>query len=1358
MAQMTSEQLLAMQKVNKNTLISAAAGSGKTHVLVNRICELILNKEVSIDRLIIMTFTRDAAKEMKNRIKSTLENKINELKNTNTEEGLVNYLISQSILLQNSKICTIDSFCKSLIDENFSLIDELDPNYRVAENNELELILNDIISKIIEETCMTEEYNYFYKCYIDKNDDKVRSMLIEGLNFVNGLVHPIEYLDYQIDNIDKINENAKNEYLKTIKENINRCLIKLKNRIDEENIYLSENDAKDKEKLQEKILQGKTFYDNVSKLILIDETNEFYNYLIKNSFVYDRDNKRVKFGSPKSTSTVKIEEAENLAEMIRVYKNILSINDNPDNFSKKLELSYIKLLKELYIKFNEEKLKKNVVSIADFQKFAINVLYVKNENGEYGFSELAKDLQNKYDEIYIDEYQDTNYLQEELIKALSNNFKNNNVFMVGDLKQSIYRFRNAKPNIFIDKMNKYVVDTDSNRLISLNKNFRSSSNVLNITNSIFNVAMTKEFGKIDYKNTAELVHGRDEDKVKNDLSYLINDDKKTEIFILNNMSSSEINLIKNKQNDDNKNADNVEPEIINYKIEDEAKLLANIIKKLHDIDGYHYRDIVLLHRAPSSIAKTYMNIFSEVDIPLVAELKSGFYNSYEIKLAISLLTTIDNPLNDIELTAVIRSKLYDVNNSELLFLKYTYKNGINTKHRQYFCLYDSINMFIYRFEYGFYNNEIVEDKLMTFNNDNKKDYEDEIKQSFDEIKKEYNIDIDILYLKLRKFIIDLRYFNNISRYKTISELLNIIYDRTNLYNYVSSLAGGKIRSGNLDILMSNAISYESTSYVGLYNFIRYIEQIKERDDEGLAKVFEDSEDIVRLISIHKSKGLQYPIVILPHLNKKYNLRDIDNTKEVLFDDEFGISLNNMDYNKKIGNNTIKKTLIKNKIEIETKEEETRLFYVATTRAEEKLIMTFTINNTKDIDRSSDFYNAENDEINVDDLTNINQYYQLLKCGIANKNSEICTDTKQNKYKILDKEKIVCINCKPENQNNVKTNDDSEVILHIYKNVPIETKTLENLDEDIEDLMNFDDFDDLCNNNKQLINQINDKKTELGISDLDYNQIMTDIKNNDKKIDDLNHIMISDGKYFNYEYDYLKLLKPKFSVSEIKHSDNNFYNAKPVTFKDEDEDISIDEDNSNNIERVGGADVGNEYHKFMEKFDFNNIDLTNYKYVKKEYIEKFINSDIGIRMKKASEKNRLYKEQKFMKLFKQSDILKYRKELLEINNNDNKLNEQIVEINEQIEYYNQNPYKDEDIIIQGIIDAFFIEENDKGEKEIIVVDYKTDSISNGKITKKELIDKYKIQLDIYSNALSEMLNMKVKQKYIYSFALNEDIKI
>ena len=1319
MSNLTKEQLAAIEKVNKNTLVSAAAGSGKTHVLVSRICELVSSGKISIDRLVIMTFTRDAAKEMKNRIKLAIDDKINELANDNSDKELLENLINQSTMIQNAKISTIDSFCKNLIDENFSLLTDIDPNYRIGNNNELELIEEDVLSNIIEETCMEESYNYFYKCYINKGDSQIRDMLKMGLKFLSSLSQPNMFLDYHINNYDDVCKESKNKYINEIKNKILVNYNLLKDRIEEENEFYNITEEKNKNKLLDKIEKANIIFNDVKKLLDKEDNETFCEYLINTNFEYIIDRKQAVFGSEKSKFKNKIEEAEELDKTVNQYKNNLSINKNITDNSKILEISYMKLLKIFYERFENEKIKKNVISISDLQKYAIKLLYKNDDNNNLVFTDLALDLQKKYDEIYIDEYQDTSIIQEDLIRALSNDFNNNNVFMVGDLKQSIYKFRNAKPKLFVDKMNIYSKDTINNRLISLNKNFRSSRNVINITNAIFNNTMTEKFGQIDYINTSQLVHGRDEDDKKDKLKYLLNDDKRTEINILN---------IPSKKEDE---------EVVKYTVEDEIKLIANRIKKLHDEDGYQYRDIVILHRAPSKITKEFVNIFSETNIPIIAEMKSGFYQSYEIKLAISLLKTFDNPLNDIELTAVLRSKLYDINNQELVFLRYIYKLNEDTKIRKYFCLYDSINMFIYRYEYGLYNNNEVDDKLFVFNDE--EEIQDDVNLDIDIIKQKYKIDIDNLYLKLRKFVLDLRYFTNISRYKTVSEVLNILYDRTNLYNYAYSLSNGRVRIGNLNLLLSNAKIYEQTSYVGLYNFIRFIEQIKERDDEGLASVFDENEDIVRFISIHKSKGLQYKVVIMPNLNKEYNMQDLKQSNPILFDDEYGVSLNNISYEKKYIAPTIKRLLIQSKMEIETKEEEARLFYVATTRAEEKLIMTFINKNTQREDRLDSYINKNNDNDNsYNELTKIKSYEGLLQYAIP-----------KNQNGIVDGKNTIYIDITPQksDNDNIISKEDTEVVLNIYRNEKIDLKKIDEYEEETDNIMNYNDIDELVNN-EQAQNEIIKIKQNLGINDLNYDLIIE----NSKSVD-INKIKISDGKYFEYKYDYLNKIKPKFSVSEIKNIEDN--NIKQVIYKDDDEELTIDEDKKNNIIRVGGQDIGNEYHKFMEKFDYANIDLSDYKYIKKEYIDNFVNSQLGIRMKKAYENKKLYREQKFMKLFQYTDILKFRKQMYEMNTDrEESVDEKIKNIISQIEFYEKD--KNEDVIIQGIIDAFFIETNEKGEEEIVLVDYKTDGMKTGKINKKHLIDKYKIQLDLYKEALSSILNINIKQSYLYSFALSEEI--
>ena len=528
------------------------------------------------------------------------------------------------------------------------------------------------------------------------------------------------------------------------------------------------------------------------------------------------------------------EVAENPDEDLQY---ILNIRDTEKiDKTKKNDYILLVLLKEFYELYYNEKFKRRIVSISDFQKLTLKLLHKKDDNG---YSPLAQKYQQKFKRIMVDEYQDTSDIQEEILSAISDNFNNYNVFMVGDVKQCIYAFRNAKPNIFNAKYEQYV-DVNQikdnvekqNILIKFNKNYRSSAEVIDTTNKVFEKLMIKNYGNIDYKEEGvKLLHGRDEEKAK-----YKGIDKKTYLPY--------------------------------YFVVIALEYVFDVIANLHDIDGIDYKDIVILHPTPSSLIDEYSMEAAKRDIPFVGNLKAGFYNSYEIVLMCAILSIIDNPVNDVDLSTVLLSKVINMTDNDFVLIKCINKHikKADNLSRRFFSLYETISRI---------NDDedlervTVENKIIS-----EKDYisiKDKINSYF------------VLFNKLRQY----------QRIKSTSELVSIIYDEANVYNSMRTMKNGNIRIANLDLFLLKAKAFEETSYSGLFNFLRYIEQIKTNDiDESPAAVYDEKDDVIRLLSIHSSKGLEYPIVILPNLESK--LKPFNTTPKVLYDTDYGVGL--MDIN------------------------------------------------------------------------------------------------------------------------------------------------------------------------------------------------------------------------------------------------------------------------------------------------------------------------------------------------------------------------------------------------------------------------------------------------------------------------------
>ena len=844
-------------------------------------------------------------------------------------------------------------------------------------------------------------------------------------------------------------------------------------------------------------------------------------------------------------------------------------------------------------KFNEKKSEKNIMDFSDIEHNALKILLRKNEKGTYEKTEIAKKYEEKFQEIAIDEYQDSNLVQEYILTSISND---KNIFMVGDVKQSIYRFRQAKPELFLNKYENYgITANDLGQKIQLFKNFRSRKNILDVTNIIFEDIMSKEFGEIEYNETEYLNLGANYEEPEKECDFA----GKAELDIIE---------LKEETTDEEKEEEETTEELLE-KTEIEAKFVAQKIRDLIDNKyqvydrkkGYRdikYKDIVILLRATSNVANIFEKELSNQEIPVFSDQASNYLESIEIKNIISLFKIIDNPYKDIPLVTVMRSIIGDFTDNELIEIRLCKKDG---------HYYDSIK------------EALISKK---------------IKQETKE--------------KLKAFTEKIEKWREEEKYLPLNEFIWKIYKETDYYNYVRLMPNGEVRKANLKMLFDRAKEYEKISFKGLFNFIRYLEKIKNNNsDLASAKVIGENENVVRIMSIHKSKGLEFPIAIISRANKKFNQKDLTDT--ILMHQDIGIGMQYVNYDRQIEYTTAAKEAIKLKIKEESIAEEMRILYVALTRAKEKLIITGVENDLeKSLEQKRELlenYEKENGKIN----------HLLLKKDLS----------------YLGWLELVYLN---------------------HKN--------------IEEYMQL---------NKVLRKDIlkeEEKKEEK--------QIKT-IFEDEEELEKISKIL-------NWEYQYKDMtsIQSKMSVTKIKELKNKeISKQEPAETKPK----FIEEK-----KKLTSAEKGTLIHLILQKLDFSK------KYTKQE-IEKFIES--------------LYEKQIINKLQKESiDSEKIYKIVTSKFFENIQTAKQVYKETPFYTYINTkeiyNTENEENILVQGIIDLYYITKDD----EIALVDYKTDYVEN----EEELIEKYKIQLEIYKKALEEALNKKVKETYIYSIGLNKAIKL
>ena len=897
----TNEQLQAIKTRRCNLLVAAAAGSGKTAVLVERIIRIITDEEnpVDIDKLLVVTFTSAAASEMRERIAAAISKALEKSPNSKN-------LQRQLTLLSRANITTMHSFCLDVIKNYFYTID-LDPSFRIGDETEATLIKNEILEELFEEYYEedNEEFKDLIEAYSGSKDDlKLKEMILSLYRFSMSGPWPEQWLVEKAEdfNISTIDDLDKSPWVKVLKDSLR---VELEGFL---NMYKKAiNIINDTDGLEPYLEAFNSDYDYLERAYASLNENLNSIYIALNSITF------IKLKTVKKNQ-VSDENAQNTVKSIRdsVKKKIKSLIESTFEFTPQEALDgiigvypFMKSLATVTLefskRFNEKKREKNILDFNDLEHLCLKILIDRDENNNIIPSKVAEHFMEFFDEVLVDEYQDSNNVQETIIDLVSRRrFEESNVFMVGDVKQSIYRFRQAKPELFLDKYNRYSLEEGSNdRKIQLYKNFRSREEVIEGVNYIFKMVMSQTVGELEYTDEEALNLGASFEEVNDDESIVGGE---IELHILDKSG-----IIKEKVedsfDDDDEIAKEEEEDIDGITLE--AKIVAKRIKELFEIkDGKRfkvfdkdtkeyrdvkYKDIVILLRATKNWAEIFLDELGSEGIPVYADTGSGYFESIEIRTIMSLLKIIDNPLQDVPMIATLRSPICGFTAEELSDLRLLNKD-----------LY-------------FY--ELIK----------------EVSEGIHEINEE-------LKFKCSKFIDDLSKWRERAIYTPIDEFIWYLYMDTAFYGYVGAMPNGKLRQANLKILFQRAKQYESTSFKGLFNFINFINKLrKSSGDMGSAKVLGENEDVVRIMSIHKSKGLEFPVVFTSGMGKQFNLMDLSNS--ILYHEELGFGPNFVNLETRNSYSTLAKEAIKKRIRLETLSEEMRILYVAFTRAKEKLIIT-----------------------------------------------------------------------------------------------------------------------------------------------------------------------------------------------------------------------------------------------------------------------------------------------------------------------------------------------------------------------------------------------------------------------------------
>ena len=882
----TDDQRKVIELRDRNILVSAAAGSGKTAVLVERIIKIITDKEhpVDIDRLLIVTFTNAAAAEMRERIGNALENALKEQPDDE-------HLQRQLSLLHNAQITTIDSFCQSVLRTYFHLID-LDPAFSIMDEGEAKLLRRDTAEELLEEKYQEGDTDFlqFVECFANgKNDENLIEMIWQVYEFSRSHPWPEEWLEECKKNydIDTLEDLISSEWMKMICEQVDQTLNDLE-MIRTEALKVA-NSPYGPWMYADALEQDGEILKQLSK------GNDYAEYARR--FLNIRKFAVLSRKKDEEVSDEKREQVKLLRDQIK--KGIASLQEqyfyqSPQEMLEELKAGKVSaqmllmLASEFGLRFTEKKRERNLLDFSDLEHLALQIL-VKKENGNVVPGEAALAFSKQFEEIMIDEYQDSNMVQELILTSISRcSMGQNNLFMVGDVKQSIYRFRLACPELFMEKYDTYTTEDSENQKIELHKNFRSRKEVLFDVNFIFRKIMHRNLGNVEYDDNTALYAGIEFPKLVTNVE---TDDLTA---AKSPLSGSEILLF---------DADSVTE--TNAR-EAEARMIGGQIKAIvgrelvYDKESRHYRkaeyrDIVILLRSLSGWSEEFLAVLSDMGIPAYTGTRSGYFSALEVRTVLSFLRVLDNPRQDIPFTAVLTSPIGTFATEELA-------------------------------------------KIRTENPE----------VSYYEACRAYeNAGSDgILREKLQKFFKVLEHFRSCVPYTPMHELLWKIYEETGYFDYVCAMPAGSQRKANLEMLAEKAAAYESTSYRGLFNFVRYIENLQKYEvDFGEASTIGEEENTVRIMSIHKSKGLEFPVVFVAGLGKAFNRQDARST--IAIHQNYGVGCDVVDPLLRTKAPTILKKAIQQILLTESLGEELRVLYVAVTRAKEKLYLSGSLKKMED---------------------------------------------------------------------------------------------------------------------------------------------------------------------------------------------------------------------------------------------------------------------------------------------------------------------------------------------------------------------------------------------------------------------------
>ena len=1263
----TEDQQRVIDLRNCNILVLAAAGSGKTAVLVERIVELVSGsgcdsaRAVDIDRLLIVTFTNAAAAQMRERITKALSDRVE-------AEPDNEHIKKQLMLIHNAKIMTIHSFCLYLIKNHFNDIG-LDPDFRTADEGEIRLLKQEVLSELLEEQFALgrQEFTDCVEYFAYDGREKRLEELIERLyTFSGSYPFPEKWLrqhrmDYHVETFEEL---VKTEWFAGMMQEISALLQECKEQEKAALKMCEEPDgpyfyAAELEQDQELIAGLEQELASVVQTASEPEQSvasaEMDSSVAKDAFealaarVQGISYARM---APKKDDSVSAEKRELVKAMRERVKSLLGtlsekyFASGPKQWLAECRQADAALceLVDLALLFGErlteKKREKNLLDFEDMEHLALQILLKEEENGQMVPSDTALEYREQFVEILIDEYQDSNLVQEFLLQSISGEDDGRfNRFMVGDVKQSIYKFRLARPELFLEKFATYQKEDGNCVRVDLKQNFRSRHEVTDCVNDLFLQLMHRELGGVEYDADAALypaaqfpeADGEAADAREKDVA-LGGEEKQGSAVPVS--TACEASIARSPY----------EPElciaaISGEKGEDPKELEAKMIAgKIREIVGKlpvrdsesgqlrpaRYQDIVILLRTTSGWDETFKKILEENAIPVFVTSKTGYFAATEVQTVLNFLRVLNNPLQEIPLFGVLKSVLFGFSDAQLATLRALDETGKR-------CLYDCVKL-------AAGEGESVEGSVGYGSGSNGADAS--------------------LREKCCSFLSFLNRYREYAVYLPIHKLMEQFLEETGYLYTVSALPGGVQRRINVEMLLTRAESFEKTSYSGLFHFIRYMEQLEKYDiDYGETGASDENADVVRIMSIHKSKGLEFPVCFVSGLSKRFNRQD--SVAPVLMDMDLGLAIDWVDPTARIRHTTLKKNVLARKLNADSMGEELRVLYVALTRAEEKLILTGT---------------CKEDKLPREDAVQGAYGYSALRLQEASSYYDLVLPAWQSVGRRLQ----------------------------------------------------------ICTQEELL-------QAELVRASLGYNSRQKLFEEAGKE-PEAAELALCERLQKPYAHENLAGLFVKTTVSELKKEGMQEEAAEGLTLFPEEEVVPyLPQFVREQEETVSGTTRGSAYHRLLEIFPFERQETWTAAKIRtvieeckadrrlsEEYaaainvykIRAFLQTPLAARMAKAARSNRLHREQPFV-----------------LGLSANRLNTDFPE--------------DETVLIQGIIDVYLEEEDG-----IVLADYKTDLVKDP----KELILRYRVQLDYYEEALVRLTGKCVKEKLIYSFGLEQEITL